>query len=560
VLIIYFFVWRVAAIGYGSVIGGDGNDYYSYLMSVFIDKNLGHQDTAPWYVIQTPTGTINVHTIGVSLLLLPFFLVAYGWAHISGFDMNGISEPFQKMISIGALFYAVAGLIFIRKLLLKLNVKDVFIALIIPLIFFGTNLLNYALNEPTMSHVYSFALISAFLYYSNNIFNQGKNRDLYLSALFLGLIVLVRPINAIVVLILPFWSNSFREFSSKLTELVFTRTKILVISLVIFMATILIQSFVWIAQNGKMIQWSYKDNGLYFFNPSTFKMLFGFNAGFFIYTPLCLLLLFGLIPLFRENTYRFYSMLFFVLFVFYLFSCHWAYTYFDGLSIRPMVDFYAVFAILGAKLISFTRGKIKTVTSSGLGLCLFLNLITCYQYKAGILPPTGMNFEKYRYIFLKTDKKYAGVLGGCNDLLPYAKEHPARSFSYENTFDATKHLDCTNNEFPFSYSTPLAFNTSKLYVKAKMNRKENKLNSSSDAGLVFTVESPEKVVRNVQMFKINDTPSSKCCDWQTWEYSVTMDGKMKAGDILYVYLWNRTRQSFLIDDFKVEVYNYNYEE
>ena len=62
------------------------------------------------------------------------------------------------------------------------------------------------------------------------------------------------------------------------------------------------------------------------------------------------------------------------------------------------------------------------------------------------------------------------------------------------------------------------------------------------------------------MYKLNDTPSSNCCDWQTWEYNVTMDGKMQVGDKLQVYVWNKEKQSFLIKDFKVEVYNYNYEE
>src|SRR6202008_3823989 len=103
-----------------------------------------------------------------------------------------------------------------------------------------------------------------------------------------------------------------------------------------------------------------------------------------------------------------------------------------GLSIRPMVDLMPVFAILAAKLVSSVQGKLKTVTVPALGLLLILNLVTCYQYKAGILPPASMNYEKFKYIFLKTDKKYAGVLGGCNDLLPYSKNHPEKSFNYES--------------------------------------------------------------------------------------------------------------------------------
>ncbi len=559
-VMVYFFIWRTDATGYHTVIDGDAKDYYSYLMSIFIDKNLGHQATGPWFVIQTPTGTINVHTIGVSLLLLPFFLIGYVWASWFGYEVNGLSEPFEKMISIGALFYAIMGLYFIRKLLIKLNVKDFAIALIVVLIFFGTHLLNYSLNEPAMSHVYSFALISAFFYFSYQVFNSGERKYFVWAAFMLALITLVRPINIIALGIVPFWSNSFKEFIERMKNIFFKQTKTMIIAGAVFKITILIQSFVWLAQNGKMMQWSYKDNGLYFFSPNTLKMLFGFNSGFFIYTPLCLLLMLGFIPLFKENTYKFFALFLFLIFVFYLFSCHWAYTYFDGLSIRPMVDILPVFAIVGAKLISSLEGKLKTITVPALGVFLILNLVTCYQYKAGILPPASMNQAKFNYIFLKTDKKYAGVLGGCNDLLPYSKNHPEKSFSLKETF-GNENLDCADKEYPFGHEvTNLGFNTTKIYIKAKLKRKEMSLNSSSGALMVFNIESPDKSKQNMQAFKLNDVPSEKCCDWQTWEYNVTMDGKIEATDRLQVYVWNKEKQAFLIDDFEVEVYNYNYKE
>ncbi len=560
-VMIYFFVWRTNATGYHTVIDGDAKDYYSYLMSIFIDKNLGHQDITPWYVIQTPTGTINVHTVGVSILLLPFFLIGYVWASWFGYDVNGLSAPFEKMISIGALFYALLGLHFIRKLLLKLNIKDSVIAITIILIFFGTHVLNYSLNEPAMSHVYSFSLVSAFLYFSYQVFNSGKRKYFLLAAATLGLIILVRPINGIVLFIIPLWSDSFKEFIERMKNIFFKQTKTMIFAGVVFKLTVLIQAFVWLAQNGKMIQWSYKDNGLYFFSPNTLKMLFGFNAGFFIYTPLCLLLMLGFVPLFKENTFKFFALFLFLIFVFYLFSCHWAYTYFDGLSIRPMVDVMPVFAIVGAKLISSAEGKLKTITVSALGLFLILNLITCYQYKAGILPPASMNYQKYKYIFLKTDKKYAGVLGGCNDLLPYSKHHPEKSFNYENASKGKEIFDFKNMEYGVAYQIPaLGFNTSKIYIKASLKRKESKVNSSSGALMVFSIESTDNGIVNKQICKMNDTPSEKCCDWETWNYNVTMDGVIKATDRLVVYVWNKDRQNFLVNDFKVEVYNYNYQE
>jgi hypothetical protein len=560
-LMIYFFIWRTNAIGYHTVIDGDAKDYYAYLKAIFIDKNLGNQDTTPWYVIQTPTGTINVHTAGVSLLLLPFFLIGYVWASWFGYPLTGLSAPFEKMISIGALFYALMGLYFIRKLLIKLNIKDPIIAFVIPLIFFGTHLLNYSLNEPAMSHVYSFAMISAFFYLSFQIFNSGERKYFLLAAFVLGLIVLVRPINGIVIGIIPFWSDSLKQFMEKTKSIFIKNFKTIIFSTLTFILTIFIQAFVWLAQNGKIMQWSYKDNGLYFFSPNTFKMLFGFNAGFFIYTPLCLLMMLGFIPLFKENSYKFFALFLFLMFVFYLFSCHWAYTYFDGLSIRPMVDIMPVFAILGAKLISSVEGKLKTITVPALGLLLALNLITCYQYKAGILPPASMNYEKYKYIFLKTDTKYAGVLGGCNDLLPYSKHHPEKSFSYESPMGEKDVFDYNNKEYGLGYQIPaLGFNSSKIYVKASLQRRESIINASEKALIVFSIESTTDNKKNTAYIKLNDTPSGTCGEWKKWNYNLTMDGGIKATDKFIVYVWNTEKKNFLVKDLKVEVYNYNYEE
>lgn len=559
-VMIYFFIWRTDARGYHTVVDGDGKDYYSYLMAIFIDKNLGHQDITPWYVIQTPTGTVNVHTAGVSLLLLPFFLIGYLWATVFNYPVNGLSEPFEKMISIGAFVYLMLGLYYIRKLLIKLGIKDFAIGLTLLLVFFGTHLLNYSLNEPSMSHVYSFSLISVFLYFTYQVFNSGERKYFLWAAFILGLIILVRPINIIILGIVPFWSNSFKEFIERMRVIFFKKTRSMIFAGLVFKITISIQTFIWLAQNGKMMQWTYKDNGLYLFSPNTLKMLFGFNSGFFIYTPLCFLMLLGFIPIFKENTFKFFALFLFMMFVFYIFSCHWAYTYFDGLSIRPMVDFMGVFALLGAKLISSLQSKAKMIALPACGLLAVFNLVICFQYKAGIIPPAGMNFEKFKYVFLKTDKKYAGILGGCNDLLPYAKRHPAKCLSHENLFGESG-KDCSGDEYPCGYEAAnLTFSTSKIYVKVSLKRKETEPNSSSGALIVFNTESPEKVTRNIQVYKMNDTPSSDCCDWQTWEYNVTMDGKMQIGDKLQVYVWNKEKQAFLIKDFKVEVYNYNYEE
>lgn len=562
IVLIYFFMWRIDAVGYGSVVNGDGHDYYSYLMSVFIDKNLGHQDTSPWYVIETPTGTINVHLVGVSLLMLPFFLVGYFWAEFGGYAMNGFSEPFQKMISMSALFYALMGFYFLRKLLLKLEYTEKQIAITLLLIFFGTHLLNYTITEPSMSHVYSFGLVSAFLYSSYRVFNTYKTKYFIASGILFGLIALVRPINIIILFIVPLWSTSWSEFRYRFLDIVRNNKLKMFIAGAVFKLTISIQSLVWFFQNGKIMQWTYKDNGMYFLNPSPIKMLFGFNAGFFVYTPLCLLLLFGLAPLYKANRYQFFVLTGFMVFTIYILSCHWAYSYFDGLSIRALVDFLPVFALSAAALVKkMETVKWNKVGFSALTLAAAFNLLICYQYKAGIIAPSGMNFEKFKYVLFKTGIKYAGAIGGCNDIRPYSTNHPAPVYTYGNNYYETIFFNYNDKEFGVEYKLEkIGFNTNKLFLKFNLQRSEPAINSSENATIVVTVLSPNGKTKHRQNFKLNDTPSTTCCLWKKYYYQVTIDGKMNSNDKLMVYVWNKDKKEFYIDDFNVEVYNYNYNE
>lgn len=552
-LLIYFFRWTGGQ--YRFVIAGDGNDYYSYLVSIFINKNLTHQGITNWYVMQTPTGTINAHPPGVSVLLLPFFFIGYILASLSNAPLDGLSKPFQAMVSIGALFYLTIGLIYLRRLLSAFTDKDKIIALVLLLIFFGSNLMIYALYEPSMSHIYSFTLISAFLFYTHKIFQQPSKRHLYFAAFILGLIILVRPVNSIIVLVIPFFANSAEDFTTRVKKLLWQK-KALIVPALLFLIVISIQSIIWYVQNGKIVQWSLKGRGFYFTHPQTWLMLFGFDSGFFIYTPLCLFILLGFIPLFFQNKFRFSILIFFIAFSFYLFSCYWSYNYYDGLGIRTFVDFYSLFAILLAILLThIANKKIKYAASIILTGVLLLNMVYCYQYQANIMLHSGMNFKKYKYIFLKTHKSYAGVLGGCIDLQPYSTAPPPIVYSYV----CNEPVSFNNTEYGLTAKVPLNFPTNELYVKIKLKRKQETPNSSFNAFIVIQIESENGVVKKYQAHMLNDIPSQNCGVWEDMHYEISMISQASLRtDRLSIYIWNPDKKDFSISDYSLQVYNFTY--
>lgn len=552
-LLIWYFRWSDDLFQYA--VNGDGGDYYSYLISFFINHDLGHQDITRWFVIPTETGTINVHTVGVSVLLLPFFGLGYLWGWLGDAELNGLSEPFMKMVCLGALFYLAVGLYFLRKLLREFRISDKITALTLLLIFFGTNLVNYTVNEPSMSHVYSFSLVSVFLFYARRVVTGFSSKDLYISSFVFALILLVRPVNGIIIFTVPFLADSLAQFRTSLMNIL-KEKKHLAIALVVFFCVVFIQPAIWYAQNGHFIQWSYKGNGFYFSDPHTLLMLFGFDSGFFIYTPLCFLAMMGFIPMFRENKYRAAGLLFFLLFTFYLFSCYWGWTYFDGLSIRTFVDFYALFGLLLAVLLtSVVNTKVKLPAFGMIGCASLLSLVFCYQYYVGILAPAGMNFNKFKYIFLNTDESYAGVLGGCMDLEPYKETAPDKIYS---NIHAESYI-YKGNEFGLADKIePLNLSSNKLYVKVSLRRKEEILNSSDKAMLIVHVEEANGKSKSYQGCLLNEVPSETCCEWQQQRYCFAIADKIVPSDRLSIYVWNKEKQSFLIADFNVEVYNYNF--
>lgn len=539
--------------------GGDAKDYYSTLVSTFITHDLQKQLADEWYLLKTNSGTINVHPIGVSVLLLPFFLIAWLFAFMLGYACDGYSLPFQISVAIAALSYATIGLFYLKKLFKLNHISDKTSALILFLIFFGTNLLHYTLSEAGMSHVYSFCLISIFLYHSFQLVKRGENRSLLISAMILGLILLVRPNNLLILFSVFIWFKNWKEckiFFSSLFKNKFFYGALLIASAIVF-----IQSIVWFVQSESFFQDTYKRDGFYWFNPQLVNMLFGFNMGFFVYTPLCLLFIFGLAVLYKESRFAFCAAAFLLLFLFYFFSSYWAYTYFDGLGIRVLVDYYAVFALLGAKLFeSLHSGSL--LNSSALAMAfvfLIINVVYMYQANRGILLRAGMNFNKWKYVFMRTDARYQNCLGGSNELSPYAKIKPP--LALRSALQLDKPFDFTNSEFgPSLRFDSLGFDSNRISVKLACGRREKYLNSSNEALICVSIEnSNTKINKAYEQFRLNETPSLSCCESRSYNYTTNLVGRFSAGDHLAVYVWNMSKQAFLLENLSVEVYNYNYQ-
>ena len=238
------------------------------------------------------------------------------------------------------------------------------------LIFFATNLFEYSITYPSMSHVYSFFAIAWLIYSVKKYFVFQRRITLISTFIAFAFIVLIRPANSLILLLIPFLAEDKSTLVSiprKLTA----DSKILFYCMLIFFTLIFIQLLAWHLETGHFITWSYTGERFNFTKPELFNFLFSYRKGFFVYTPVMFIACFGIISVYAENKYRGYSLLFFLLVTIYVLSSWWNWYYGDSFGMRSMIDFYPVFAFLLAKLFLSLHSSIAKIVLISLSFLPF---------------------------------------------------------------------------------------------------------------------------------------------------------------------------------------------
>jgi hypothetical protein len=383
------------------IINSDGKGYYAYLPSIFIYHDFDYKfiedyedryypaDKSVFKEFRMPYKgeTVNKYFPGFAILWLPFFLLAHVLSLIFGFPADGYSIIYQYAIGFANLFYLWLGLLFLHKLLGKLGGSLRMRSFIITIIAFGTNIIFYVLVEPSMGHIYSFFLITAFLYYSKKALDEEFLPDYVLASLFYGITIISRPTNGIVILLLPFLGNNLSQLSQSLKKL-FRNKKTLFSVMSMLVGVVLIMPLLWFIQTGHWIVYSYGKESLHFLHPHFFDILFNYDKGWFIYTPIAFLAMIGFIGLFKKSRFKFLILFTFLFIHIYITSSWWAWNYASKFSQRVFIDIYAIIGILLYYLLdSVEKQKVIKIALYGIIVLLIaFNLFQFYQHKTWVFP------------------------------------------------------------------------------------------------------------------------------------------------------------------------------
>ena len=100
----------------------------------------------------------------------------------------------------------------------------------------------------------------------------------------------------------------------------------------------------------------------------------------------------------------------FFIFLTYILSSWWSWTYGDSYGLRAYIDFYTLFFIPFALMLRGLRPWAKVLIMAASFLTIPVNIIQTYQYKHFILHWNNMDKDRYWKVFLRIDPRYKGLV------------------------------------------------------------------------------------------------------------------------------------------------------
>lgn len=422
--------WTRSAAKEATPVYSDAAGYYAFLPEWFIyegNQFTFHDSIRDKYpkagfedgVDINPDGTYhNKYFTGTAQCLTPFFLIGHTHAHFVGEDTDGYTWPYIFWLNVGMGFYAMIGLIALFLLLRRLKIDYFGCYIAVLAVALGTNFSYYVYIEIPYSHIFCFSIINLCLLNGLKWIQENKPKNLLFFGFLFGLCLMIRPTNGLILAFFPFLFASNKEFIRRVAAL-FKTWKLLLAALLLFLVPVAIQVWFTYLQMGEIKLNSYSNEGFTNWNhPYFWEILFGFRKGIFVYGPVMLLLIPGLVWMFFRNRRMFAGVLIFIVLSAYVMSSWWCWWYGGSLGFRPVVDFYGIWIIPAAYLVHYSK-----IWGRMLILILVSGFVVMYQTyefqkKREIIHYDYMNYGMWKQSFMQTESRFNFAFHSDIDTLP----------------------------------------------------------------------------------------------------------------------------------------------
>jgi hypothetical protein len=574
---------RVSHQNKSKIFAGDVIEYYLYFPAYIImgdsdfDNDLENVSPLKGWTKTSPEGkTYFKFTMGVTLLNLPFLLVSHVYCLISGTPADGFTDPYAIALLLGSIFYLLVALYFSRKLLLE-YFQPLVADIVILLLFLTTNLGYFVFFLPGMSHVYSLAVISAYLYYTQQWYKNKKVKYLVYTGITMGLIFLIRPANMVLFMVFVLWGcTTFTGLWERIRTLATNKYVYLIPLIIIIIA--FPQLLYWKVQTGSWFFYSYSNESFFFSDPRIIETLFSFRNGLLIYSPVLILAFTGLFFLKNRLKELHGTVLITSLLFIYILSSWWCWWYI-GFGNRAFIDIFGLlaipFAVTIEKLLKL-RNYFRIPMALALLFLAYLSYFQMAQAERNIVHYDGMNRETYFLSFLnnKLDESYFTKLTSPNYSL--AKKGFRSNDDYDQAM-MDEIIIMNGNEYSTSWSSCAP----RYYGFAKHGDYSQKLDAGAEYSSTYAdtiknifVTPPDSISLSTWFYPIKDSTDlffvvnildkDSILLWdarplrsfqkgkESWQFAKVYykwDKQINPECIVKLYIWNRSKEDIFIDDF-----------
>ncbi len=569
---VLFLLTKSPADPWDKVIVSDGKGYYAYLTALFIyhDTDYGFIDKyeSEYYPagrqlykdfrFDSGNGIINKYFPGPAILWLPFFAAGHTVAVLSGYPADGYSLPYQYAIAFAAFFYFWLALLILRRILRFYTKDENVVAWSLVAVALATNLVYYTVNAGSQVHVYNFFLVNGFIYSVLEACKRGKPLYYILAAFMLGMVIISRPQNGLIVFALPFICGSRATFILFFRK-AFTEIRVLLLSALALAIPLLIPVVYWYVKTGHFLVYSYGSESYDLSKPHLFSFLFSFEKGWMLYTPIAAFAAFGFVSLFRKSKWQFFSLAAFLFFVVYFMSSWWIWTYTSYISQRVMIDFYAFIGILIVFIFNLQLKK-QFVLKAVLSGLIALNVFQHFQQLIWVYPAGPVTANTYFGNFFSFSR-------GSTFMIP--ENEILEKQTYTTDFENHKTLFISNSFVSSSIShtgkkaliLDSVSNGKQIFIRGMVDYRD-KQNVILKIGGWFNPESIDSSLTldvGIGTYKgkysgmhHNLMPGLKAGKWKYAEMAVYLPYLRSVNDSLFISIQNRSKGKVLMDDLKVE--------
>jgi len=509
------------------------------------------------FVYDYQNGKIRTkYSCGLAFPIAPFFIATQYIARILGIPReDGFAPVFHRMADVAAAFYLVLGMFLLFRFLRKyFSLAASYLTLIFLLA--GTNLLYYSLYDTLMTHVYNFALVAAYLLsYKKYLDGKGKYRFFLIASAALAMLTLIRPTSIVLIIVVFLLDTRTPDELKARIQMLFRLKHLPLMGLFIligYIPQLLYNRYV----SGQFIYYLYDDSFANMLSPRIVEIWFSTMNGLFIYTPMMILVIVGMIIMVRKKAVNAWISIILFLVLSYAFAS-WTCWYFGcSFGQRSFIDVFPVFAIPFAFLTEQAIAHKKKAMQGFIILIMLLfswyNISLSYVYEECFFGSAwdwnryGQLLHKARILPFKPGFSYINdyenqAICGSAEITTLV----ARSGNHSLLFDHNHEF----NGYFVDYQTAMSRDSALTSLHARLWVFKT---SAAPTGALLVCETGKDGKTLKWDSRPIDIPMARTREWYAVPVKFDIPKDLDPWAEIKVYVWNKDKSTFYIDDLELK--------